>query len=78
VNFYYDDNPYVSVAARRARAAVELAALEKEGRRVSPVTVEGRKIASTSGARRGAPISNDTAIMPTVFRVAARTSAMAL
>ena len=47
VNFYYDDNPYVSVAARRARAAVELAALEKEGRRVSPVTVEGRKIAST-------------------------------
>jgi uncharacterized Zn finger protein len=47
VDYYYDGNPYVSVTARRARAALELAELEKEGRRVSPVAVEGRKIAST-------------------------------
>jgi uncharacterized Zn finger protein len=47
VDYYYDDNPYVSVTARRARAALELAKLEKKGRRVSPVAVEGRKIAST-------------------------------
>src|SRR5262252_5690507 len=47
VNFYYDTRSYMSVGARRAKAARELAALEQEGRRVSPVTVEGRKIAST-------------------------------
>ena len=47
VDYYYDGNPYVSVNARRARAALELAELEREGRRVSPVAVEGRKIAST-------------------------------
>src|SRR5438552_2830973 len=47
---YYDDygfRPYVSVAARRAHAARELAKLEKKGRKISPVVVEGRKIAVT-------------------------------
>jgi len=47
VDFYYDDNPYVSVGARRVRAAREVAELEKTGRRISPVTIEGRKIATT-------------------------------
>jgi uncharacterized Zn finger protein len=48
---YYDDYfgfaPYVSVAARRARAARELAKLQKKGRKITPVTIEGRKIATT-------------------------------
>ena len=48
---YYDDYygfaPYVSVAARRARAALELAKLQKKGRKISPVAIEGRKIART-------------------------------
>jgi uncharacterized Zn finger protein len=48
---YYDDYygfaPYVSVAARRARAARELAKLQKKGRTISPIAIEGRKIART-------------------------------
>lgn len=44
---YYGFRPYVSVAARRAQAARELAKLQKKGRTISPVAVEGRKIART-------------------------------
>jgi uncharacterized Zn finger protein len=44
---YYGFRPYVSVAARRAQAARELAKLQKKGRKISPVVVEGRKIAVT-------------------------------
>lgn len=44
---YYGFRPYVSVAARRARAARELARLRKNGRAMSPVSIDGRKIAST-------------------------------
>lgn len=47
---YYDDygfRPYVSVGARQAQAARELAKLQKKGRRISPVAIEGRKIART-------------------------------
>jgi uncharacterized Zn finger protein len=48
---YYDDyygfKPYVSVAARRAQAARELAKLQKKGRKISPVAIEGRKITRT-------------------------------
>lgn len=44
---YYGFKPYVSVGARRARAARELAKLRKKGRKTSPVVVEGRKIART-------------------------------
>ncbi len=47
----YDDydgfNPYVSVGARRAQAARELARLQKQGRKLSPVVIEGRTIART-------------------------------
>jgi uncharacterized Zn finger protein len=47
----YDDydgfNPYVSVGARRAQAARELARLQKNGRKLSPVVIEGRTIART-------------------------------
>ena len=43
----YGFRPYVSVAARRARAARELATLRKNGRAMSPIAIEGRKIAST-------------------------------
>jgi uncharacterized Zn finger protein len=47
VDYYYDDRPYVSVAERRAKAALELAKLQKKGRQISPVAIDGRKIAST-------------------------------
>ena len=46
--YYYDNwKPYVTVAARRLQAARELAQLTKKGRTMSPVAVQGRKIAST-------------------------------
>ena len=44
---YYGFRPYVSVAARRAQAASALAKLHKKGRKLSPVAIEGRKIART-------------------------------
>ena len=46
-NYYYGFKPYVSVAARRAQAARELAKLKKRGRQISPVVIEGRTIAET-------------------------------
>lgn len=60
---YYDDygfRPYVSVGARQAQAARELAKLQKKGRRISPVAIEGRKIARTFW-KPGATTSNATA-----------------
>jgi hypothetical protein len=45
---YYDGygfKPYVPVAARRAQATRELAKLQKKGRPISPVVIEGRRIA---------------------------------
>jgi uncharacterized Zn finger protein len=44
---YYGFRPYVSVVARRAQAARALAKLRKKGRKISPVVIEGRKIART-------------------------------
>jgi uncharacterized Zn finger protein len=44
---YYGFKPYVSVSARRAQAARELAKLKKKGRQTSPVVIEGRTIAET-------------------------------
>ncbi len=44
---YYDFKPYVSVGAKRARAARELAKLKKKGRQTAPVVIEGRTIAET-------------------------------
>ena len=44
---YYGFRPYVSVAARRAQAARELAKLQKKDSKTSPVEIEGRKIART-------------------------------
>ena len=46
-DYYYGFKPYVSVGARRARAARELATLQKKGRKISPVVIEGRTIAGT-------------------------------
>ena len=43
----YGFKPYVSVGARRAQAARELAKLKKKGRQTSPVVIEGRTIAET-------------------------------
>jgi uncharacterized Zn finger protein len=44
---YFGWNPYVRVAARRQQAAHGLAKLRKKGHQVSPVLIEGRKIAAT-------------------------------
>src|SRR5262249_30702744 len=44
---YFDWNPYVRVASRRQQAAHRLAKLRKKGNEVSPVQIEGRKIATT-------------------------------
>jgi uncharacterized Zn finger protein len=46
-DYDYGFRPYVSVAARRAQAARELARLRKNGCAMSPVAIEGRKIART-------------------------------
>ena len=43
----YGWRPYVSVATRRRRAAQTVAKLQRYGRVISPVTIEGRKIART-------------------------------
>jgi uncharacterized Zn finger protein len=43
----YGFQPYISVGARRAHAARELAKLRKKGRKISPIAIEGRKIART-------------------------------
>src|SRR5882762_2217278 len=48
---YYGWRPYVSVAQRRRQAAREMAKLEKKGRLVSPVAVEGRTIVKTFWGR---------------------------
>jgi uncharacterized Zn finger protein len=44
---YYGWRPYVSVAQRRRKAAVEMSKLKKKGHPVSPVVVEGRTIVKT-------------------------------
>jgi uncharacterized Zn finger protein len=44
---FYSFKPYVSVGARRAQAARDLAKLQRKGRKISPVAIEGRKIAGT-------------------------------
>ena len=46
---YYDDGfpEYVSVAQRRGRAALSRARLERGGRELQPVAIDGRTIATT-------------------------------
>jgi uncharacterized Zn finger protein len=44
---FYGFRDYITVGARRARAERELAKLRKKGRPISPVAIEGRKIATT-------------------------------
>src|SRR6266446_670722 len=44
---FYGWRPYVSVAQRRRQAASEMAKLQKNGRNVSPVVIEGRTVAAT-------------------------------
>ena len=44
---FYDWRPYVPLAQRRRRAALEVARLTKKGRQVSPVVIDGRVIART-------------------------------
>src|SRR5215207_3761387 len=44
---FYEWRPYVSVAQRQAQAQRELAKLRKKGQTITPVAVEGRKIATS-------------------------------
>lgn len=44
---FYEWRPYVPVAERRRKAEREMQKLKKKGRPVSPVVIEGRKIAET-------------------------------
>jgi uncharacterized Zn finger protein len=44
---YHQWKPYVSVAARKRKAAQQMAKLKKKGHPVAPVVVEGRVIAKT-------------------------------
>ncbi|MBI5526825.1 MAG: SWIM zinc finger family protein [Deltaproteobacteria bacterium] len=48
---YFMWRPYVSVAARRRKAAAGMQKLRKKGHPVSPVVIEGREIASTFWGR---------------------------
>ena len=45
--YYNGWAPYVSVAERRRKAAKKVAAMQKKGRTVNPVNIEGRTIART-------------------------------
>lgn len=47
MGWHYGFKPYVPVARRRAQAAREVAARAKQGQKVSPVRIEGQKIAET-------------------------------
>ena len=44
---YWGYKPYVSVAQRRADAAKQVKLLLKKGQTVSPVVIEGRRIAAS-------------------------------
>ncbi len=44
---WYSWRPYVSVAARRRHAAKTVAKMKKAGRKISPIEIVGRKIATT-------------------------------
>jgi uncharacterized Zn finger protein len=46
-DWYGGFRPYVPVAQRRAQAAREVAKLAKQGKKITPVVIEGRTIAST-------------------------------
>src|SRR5437588_13036799 len=46
-DYDYGYRPYVSVAERRADAAKEVAKLAKKGRVITPVKIDGQKIART-------------------------------
>jgi hypothetical protein len=48
---FYGWRPYVPVGLRRAKAAREMAKLQKKGHPVSPVRIEGRTIAKTFWGR---------------------------
>ena len=47
MRFYYGYQPYVPVAQRQAEAAVAMAKLARAGKKISPVVIQGRNIATT-------------------------------
>jgi len=66
---------YVSVGERRAKALLQARKLEKRGRVLEPVRLEGQRIASSFWARSGARTSSHTWTSATGFPAAARTCA---
>lgn len=47
MSWYHDYKPYVSVAERRAKAARAMQKMAKKGQKITPVSIEGRKITKT-------------------------------
>ncbi|MCY2936983.1 MAG: SWIM zinc finger family protein [Planctomycetota bacterium] len=47
MRFYYGYQPYVPVAQRQAEAAMAMAKLARAGKKISPVVIQGRNIATT-------------------------------
>lgn len=47
MSYWYTFKPYVSVAQRRANAKKEMSKLTAKGKKITPVEIEGRKIATT-------------------------------
>ena len=47
MRFYYGYQPYVPVAQRQAEAAMTVAKLARAGKKISPVVIQGRNIATT-------------------------------
>lgn len=47
MGWYYDYKPYVPVAQRRAQAAREVERRRKAGQKISPISIEGRNIATS-------------------------------
>lgn len=47
MSFYFAYKPYVPVAKRREQASRKLSTMQKKGRKVSPVVIEGRTIAAS-------------------------------
>ena len=75
MSFYYLEALCPGGASGGARRSAGGQAQEEGARPLSPVTIEGRTIATASGASRGAHISSATATTPTACRAAAPTFA---
>jgi hypothetical protein len=74
---YWEYSPYVSVAQRRAKAARQAARFKKQGRTLSPVVIEGRKIAKNFWGKAWCDNLERYSDSPTGCRAGAPTSTTA-